>query len=162
MLRPEHPPHHHQLPEVIGVVIDGQDHLAQRRLAVAMRERLEQIDRLIARNRDKCIEIAAVRGDAPVPRRVVRRYVVRRPVDLRKLGRHMLRVARELEDVRQRDAQVLQQLPRGVGTAGGTFPPQLRGEVLHRIVESDVRVLAIEKRNQLLAKYLLVHFILRP
>jgi hypothetical protein len=69
----------------------------------------------------------------------------------------VLRIAAEFEDVPLRDADVLEQFPRGVGQqiaigALGTDAATLRRHVFDRIVEGSVRIAAFEERDEVLAE----------
>jgi hypothetical protein len=93
---------------VVGVVVGGQEDLAEDGLAVAVRDFGVEVDRLVAREVRQRVQVAPEIGDALAPRGVIRRCSARRPVARWELGRDMLRVARELEDVPLRDPEVLE------------------------------------------------------
>ena len=64
----------------------------------------------------------------------------------------MAGVAGELEDVPLGDAQVLENLPRGMLGAPRLFAAQIGGEVFDGLIEVRVSVAAVEKIEHVLAQ----------
>jgi hypothetical protein len=142
------------LPEVIGVVVGGQDRLAQQRvLPLAVRQRLEQVGARIGDQPHHGLQIGAETGDGAVPGPGVGRLrAAGRPVPFRPARRDVRRVAAELEDVPLRQAQVLEQLPQRVLDAVGPGAAQRRRHVADDRFEAEVGVLAGQHLPQLLAQ----------
>ncbi len=135
----------HELAEVIGVVVGCHEELAEHRLSRPVRDLRVEIDGRIAGQLRQGVEVGAELRHALVPRLIVRRRGSLRPVAGGEVGRHVLGVARELEDVPLSEAEVLQDFPRRVGEALRPGAAQSGGEVLHRRVEVDVGMVALEK-----------------
>src|SRR5438045_9394890 len=89
--------------------------------------------------------------NAFVPSGVVRRRSRFRPIALRKFGRDMLWIAAEFEDVPLRDADVLQQLPRGVRQSLRRGDAVVRWKIRQGIGESEVSLAASQELNQMCA-----------
>src|SRR5690348_6344853 len=75
----------------------------------------------------------------------------RRPVALGKLRRHVLRVAREFEDVPESEAHVFEQLPRSVRRALRLHALKPGRKIVEGFFPRYVRVAAIEKAAKLFA-----------
>ena len=151
-MRFEYAAHEHQLAEVVGVVIGREQDLAEDGLAVAVRNLRVEVDGFIACEVDECAQISTELRDALVPRCIVGRRDARRPIAGWELGRNVLRVPREFQNVPLRDTQVLEQLPGGMGAPLRPLPAPLRRKVLHRVVESNVSVTSVEELGEVVAK----------
>ena len=106
----------------------------------------------IVREIDERAEVAAERCDAFVPSVVVGRRFGTRPISGREVGRDVLRIARKLENVRLRDAEVLQQLPGRMWTPIRPLSAKIGRKVFHRVVEADVGVASIQELHEMVAK----------
>jgi hypothetical protein len=86
-----------------------------------------------------------------VPSFFVRRGRRARPVALREIRRFVLWIARELEDVRLGDAQVLEDFPKRVLCAFGPFATKFDRKVLENRIEIRVSVPALEETSNVLS-----------
>ena len=142
-----------RLAEVIGVVIDHQQQLAEIRLAGSMRDAREEVDVGVCGQLLQRVAIAAQRGDALLPGRFRRRGGPR-PVVRGKGQLDILGVPAEVEDVVLRAPQMLDELPRRVVEPVGDGPAEGRREALNRRVEGDVGIPPVEELHQLCAQCL--------
>lgn len=79
------------------------------------------------------------------------RIVCGRPVALGELRRHVFRIAREFEDVPERNAHVFEQLPRSVRRALWFRSLKLGRKIVERFLPGQVGVAAVEKLAELFA-----------
>src|SRR5437899_3468237 len=136
--------HGDELADVIRVVVDHQHELAQIRLTRSVRDRREQVEPSIGRERFQRVPIASECGDALVPGSGVGRRVGLRPVIVRPFRLDVLRVAAELEDVELRQAQMLEELPQRVRHPLRLSTARVRRDPIDRPFEVDVGVMPFE------------------
>jgi hypothetical protein len=141
----KHAPDCDQFAEVVGIVVDDEDQLAQIGLTRAVRDAGEQIDFGIRGETLQRLEIAVERSDSGIPSAVRGRRGVCRPVVVGPLHFAIVRVEAEVENIVLRDADVLHDLPRRMRHACRAFTAQTRREAGDRIVEVDVRVTPVER-----------------
>jgi hypothetical protein len=157
--------HVDQLGDVVGVVIGKQQGLTQNRLAVTPRDAGVQLSLGIRHQGLHGLHIFSELPDAAGPGRSAWRRFSLRPVSLGPFGRGVLGAAAELENVKLREAKMLEQHPRRVRESSRLGAAQVFGHVFDRIVESGMSAAAVEKIEQMLAKLFAVrifdcHFVL--
>ena len=145
-----------QLSQVIGVVVGYQQGLAQDGLPLTMGDGGEEVGGGVGDQLLQGCEVGAKSSEAFFPSVVGRRGVARRPVAGGEVQLFVFGVAAEVEDVPLRDAEVLQQLPGGVGRARGLGGAQLGGPVGDDLVEADVGVAPVEQLDDVLPQGLVV------
>lgn len=150
--RAQQPPHQHQLADVIGIVVGRQQRFAEHRLPVPVGNSRKKVHRFVAHHLAQRFQVAAEGAHAFIPGLLVGRRGFGGPVASGPVGRLVLRVPREFENVPLRNAQVLDQLPRRVLGAARLFAAQLRREILHRVIEGGVGVPALEQKDDLPAQ----------
>lgn len=148
----DHPSHHDQLAQMMGIVIAREEDLAKQRLTIAVRNRREEVVAAIARHGSERAQRCSIRGDALIPRSIRRRRGSGWPVARRPGWGDVLRMPAEFDDVPQSDPEMLEELPRRMRRAGRADPAAFRRKVLHRIIEAHVSAVPVEKARQLIAK----------
>ena len=137
---------------MIGVVVGQEHRLAGDRLAVAPGDARQQIGPGIFDQRQHRLEICWERFDGIRPCGITGRLVGCRPIPVRPIGRFVLCIAAELEDVVLGDAEVLEEAPGGVRGFARFFAAKRRGEIGDGIVEGDVGVAAFEHFEKVVAQ----------
>ena len=107
----EKPPHKHQLANMVGIVIRGQQRLSQDGLPVAMRNGSEQIRRVAGHQIAQRLVILAKCFHAVLPCFFAGRGRCFGPISCRELRRFVLWVPGKLQDVPLRNSQVFHQFP---------------------------------------------------
>src|SRR6266567_1378250 len=95
----QHAPQEDQLPQMIGIMVRGQQGFAENGLAIAMRDARIQVGRLVSHQRAESLQVLAKGVDGTIPGLGIRGLGVARPVAVGELGRLVLGVPGELENV---------------------------------------------------------------
>ena len=141
---------------MIRVVVRYQQHFAQNRLARPVRNPRMQIDFRILHHAPERHQIGAERFHALIPGGIVRRRLGRRPIARRPGRRNMFWFPYELENVRLRDAHVLQHFPRRVRQPARPDAAQRGWQAGHRGVEIQVRSAAAQQVDQVFPQRLIL------
>src|SRR5579863_6835966 len=137
-------------------MIRHQQGLAQYGLAVAPGDFREEVGPRIFDQIAHSFQIPLELFDAFAPRLTTMRRLGLRPISLRPRRRLVLRVAAELENIPQSDAQVFEEHPGRVRKILRLGAAQLCRKVFDRVVEFDVSVATGEKVEKMLPQRLVV------
>jgi hypothetical protein len=144
-----------ELAEMVGGVVGYEESFAEEVLAVSPPEWLEEIGFGIFDEGDKTFEVTVDSFDGVVPGVVVGRLRVPGPVVVGPLDGVIAarRWRGEAEDVALGDAEMLKELPGGVGEVGWNGGTEVGGEVLDGVVEGGVGLATFKQRDELLAQW---------
>src|SRR5262245_29601329 len=158
--RSQQPSHQHQLADVLRRVVRDQQELSEERLAVASRNFGEQVALRIVNHLLHRLSIASIRSNARIPGLRIRRLRGRRPVVRRPIPFDVFRVAAEIENVLLHDADVLEQLPRGIRETSRHVAPEVGRKVCHRCIEVGMGIVPTLQADQMVPKW--IHTAHRP
>src|SRR5258708_1186070 len=137
---------------MIGIVVGHQQRLAQHGLARAMRNWAEEIAFWIAQDLAQLIEVGENLLHAVLPRVVVGRSILRRPISLGELWRLVVWIHDESHDIPLHYADMFQQLPRRVRRALRFSARHLSREIFNRAAPIYVRLCLGQNINEVLTK----------
>jgi hypothetical protein len=131
--------HHHQLAQVISIVVCHQERFTKQGLSFAMRNFGGEIASRIGDQLAYGFKVSEDLFHAFVPGFVAGRRFGFGPVFVRPLGRRVFGIFAELKDVPLGNADMLQQLPGSVRTAIRLAAAQFAGEVFERLAQINMR-----------------------
>jgi hypothetical protein len=147
----------HNLTQVIGVVVGDQQCLAEDRVPrLAVSDLGHQVHIRIADKVLHRLQVAAEPLDTLIPSIVRRWCVVRRPVSIWKLRRHMFPISAVLENIPLANTQVLQQSPWRMRDTGRLGSTQFGRQPIDRLLEIQVGTPASQQKQHMFAELLIV------
>jgi hypothetical protein len=135
-----------------SAMVSDQEELPQISLTLAVRNGSVEVEGWIGEKPDQRTPVGAESRDALPPRPRARRLRLLGPVVGRPLASAVPRVDAEIEDVGLGQSEVLQELPGGIGKAGGLDSAQARRYARYRPVETDVSILPSEDFGDVVTK----------
>ena len=157
--RAQKAPQQHEFSEMVRIVIRGEERLAENYLAVAMRDFGVEVGGFIGYEIAEGLQICAKCVGALFPGFLARRFGFVRPIAARKIGRFVFGVARELENIPLRDAEMFKHLPRRMLGAFRKFSAELGGHASYGCVEMRVSFAFFEQFDQMLPKRFVVRIL---
>src|SRR5207248_3461366 len=140
-----------ELAQVVRVVVGEHQRFTQHGLSGAVGNAGKQVGLRVGHEALHDAQVALHLGHARVPGGGLWRGVVLGPVARRPLRRNVLLALRELDDIPLRNADVLEQAPRGKGLPGGSRAPERAGPIGERVPEGDVGVTAAQQLEHVVA-----------